>query len=400
MMKQNHAASAFSQLLLSGTWVHEGDFSELQQEYGVYIQPNIVLVVSVDRYPDLAMTKPMQWRTEIGRSIIDKASYTMLDLGIPCLWLWPEEGVLALLMQVDVIPGALVQVSSRTLQIAQSLQQNLAAQDISVSIGIGMYYDNPHLIHQSFQEAAQSMSGRFFHGNQLVFQFSHETPLVELWHDSLTQDKTELLALVQIGDEQGVVVQITNLLGKMAGRCQHNEDLFKSEVVDLVMLMSRVVVESGVSATDVLSKNARFIHELYMTIRYDKFVRKVCDFGRWLTGQVSQFQFPNASTVIRQAIQYMKRCHRQSMSLDEVAHYCSLSKYHLSHLFKKEVGVSFIDLLNQIRVDKAVYYLKTSDLPVQQIAGLVGYQDANYFSRIFKRYLGCSPKEYRIAKLC
>jgi two-component system, response regulator YesN len=137
-----------------------------------------------------------------------------------------------------------------------------------------------------------------------------------------------------------------------------------------------------------------------MTIRYDKFVRKVCDYGRWLTGQVSQFQFPNASTVIRQAIQYMKRCHRQSMSLDEVAHYCSLSKYHLSHLFKKEVGVSFIDLLNQIRVDKAGYYLKTSDLPVQQIAGLVGYQDANYFSRIFKRYLGCSPKEYRIAKLC
>jgi two-component system response regulator YesN len=106
------------------------------------------------------------------------------------------------------------------------------------------------------------------------------------------------------------------------------------------------------------------------------------------------------SSVIRQAIHYIKENHQRKLSLEEIAQICCLSIYHFSHLFKKEIGMSFLDFVNKIRIEKALYYLETTDFTVKQIAVQVGFHDANYFSRIFKRSTGYTPSEYRSARLC
>ncbi len=396
-MRQDPFQAAFSHLLISGTLVHEADFADLQRAYGMDIHPHFAMVVSIDRYPDLAAGQSIEWRQDVGHQLVD-AVYGAVSR--PFTWLWIEEGVLALLVELPETKSRPREFEALTVRMARDIQRASRAVGISVSIGIGTFYENPLDLHKSFKEATQSMSGRFFQGNQKVFQYGKEVNVGEIWDVPLTAEKTELLALVRIGDEQGVESHLRTLLDRMAEVCMHHEDLFKSEVVDLIMLMSRSVLESGISATAILAKNARFIHELYTTIRYDKFVLKVCEYAKWLTAQVGQSQTPRVSPVIRQAIRYLKQNHRSSLSLEEIARFCCLSKFHLSHLFKKEVGVGVIDFLNQLRIEKAIFYIRSTDLPVQQIAELVGFQDPNYFSRTFKKYTGRSPRQYRIAILC
>jgi two-component system response regulator YesN len=400
-MNQDPILAAFSHLLITGTLVHEASFSELQEKYNVHIHPHLVMVVSVDRYPDLVVGKSLEWRIEVGTKLVEAIRHKVL---LPHTWIWIEEGVLALLVESEGASTQLVSpqdVTHRMVQVSRAIQQALQPHHISVSIGIGTYYDNPYQLHLSFKEAVESMSGRFFQGNGLIFQYGGEEARDgDDFEDVLMTDKTELLALVRIGDEQGVALYLPPLLEKMAEACQHKEDVFKSDVVDLVMMISRLVVETGVSAAPVLSKNTRVIQELYDTIRYDKFVKKVIDYVEWLTSQVEQNQTGRLSPAIRQAIRYLKRNHRKAVSLEEVARFCCVSKYHLSHLFKKEVGVGVIEYLNHIRVEKAVFYVKTTDLSIQQVASQVGFQDANYFSRIFKRYTKYSPTEYRTAISC
>lgn len=391
-MKQDPNVAAFSHLLISGTLVHEADFSELQQQYGVGVHPRLVMVVSIDRYPDLAARKPDTWPKDVGHALVEAIVETVTR---PYTWIWTEEGVLALLIECAQSAGA--GVRAHMMRMAKDIQASSKAKDISVSIGIGGVYEHPTDLHHSFQEAIQSMSGRFFQGNSLIFVYGEDVSVDEVWGGLMSTEKTEVLALVRIGDEQGVVTQLRILLDRLAKECRFNEDMFRSEVVDVVMMVSRSIVESGVNASAVLTKNAHFIRDLYQTIRYDKFVHKVCDYVQWLTAQVGQTQMPKVSPVIRQAIYFMKQHHRNSISLEEVARYCCLSKYHLSHLFKKEAGCGVIDFLNKIRVEKAVFYLQTTEWPIQQIASQVGFQDANYFSRIFKKYTKCSPRDFRIA---
>lgn len=440
MEKQQVAAAALSQLLLSGTLVHEGEFQQLAQRYGVDVRPNAVLVISIDRYPDVAADRPHSWRTDVGHTLVEGVHRTTKELDLPCMWLWTEEGVLALLVDFRGLhsdkPRSLqgdLHVSEPVVsgsiptprELAEVLQRTLAHRGLSVSIGIGRVYDDPLLLYRSFHEATESMNARFFQGNQLIFEYighpdkmtpsGDMTPLIESHqHDAggtpiqassvqgrrLQEEITELLALVQMGDALGSVTGTKDILDNMAKTCAYNENLFRSEAIDLVMSMSRAVLDSGVSAAAVLSENARVIHELYVLIRYDKFVEKTVDYVEWLTRAVNQSQFPQVSPVIRNVIGFIKQHHRETLSLDDIARYGCLSKYHLSHRFKHEVGMSVIDFVNQIRIDKALFYLNTSDAPIGQVAQSAGYRDANYFSRLFKKRLGCTPSEYRIARMC
>ena len=63
--------------------------------------------------------------------------------------------------------------------------------------------------------------------------------------------------------------------------------------------------------------------------------------------------------------------------------------------FKEEAGVTFVEYLTNVRMDKAKEMLRNPAVSVKDIGAAVGYQDANYFSRIFKRLEGRTPTEYR-----
>jgi two-component system response regulator YesN len=384
---------SFAHLLLIGTFVHVAPFAVLQEKYGVNIQPNIVILISVDRYPDLAEGKQIEWKIDIGRKLVAELSAM---LAVPFLWTWTEEGVLALLLDYKV-----EETNDRKREIillAEEIQQASDQLGISVSIGIGGFYDDPELLTHSYDEAKKSMSGRFFQGNKLIFHTDLRKSTDESVKNPLVKEKTELFSIVRIGHTEGVVTQIKEIMEEVAQTYNYNEDLFKSEVVDLLMMISRIVLDAGVSPASILTNMANFIQDLYHTIRYDKFVIKVSKYAEWLTEQVENSYVHDVSPIIKQAVRYMKENHQKGMTLEEIAYFCHLSRFHFSHLFKKEVGSSVMDFFNKLRIDKSLYYLEKTDLNIQEIANQVGFHDSNYFSRLFKKYQQFSPTEYRRLK--
>jgi two-component system, response regulator YesN len=393
-MKQDPNSAAFSHLLLSGTLVHEGTFAELQQKFGIYIHPHLVMVISVDRYPDIASGNSLEWRKIVGQQLVGKIEESVR---IPFLWNWIEEGVLALLLELEEKDSE-NELNRKIVKLAKEIQLSTNSIDLSVSIGIGKYYENPYVLYQSFLEARKSMSGRFFQGNQLIFHCEMERNKEESIINPFNEEKAELLALVKIGDVEGIILHLKHLMEQLAEACHFNEDMFKTEVVSIVLLMSKRVMESGANATTILSHNTNFIQNLYHTIRYDKFVNAICEYAIWLTEQSENTNLNEVTPLIQQAIGYIKENHQKSISLNEVAQYCCLSRHHFSHLFKKEVGISLIDYLNRMRIDMSLSYLEMTDLPISEIAARIGFHDANYFSRMFKKYRQFSPSDYRLAR--
>ena len=73
----------------------------------------------------------------------------------------------------------------------------------------------------------------------------------------------------------------------------------------------------------------------------------------------------------------------------------NISPYYFSKLFKEESGENFIEYLTRIRIDRAKELLAEGGVRVQEVSDAVGFLDVAHFSRIFKTYVGCSPKEYR-----
>jgi AraC-like DNA-binding protein len=108
-----------------------------------------------------------------------------------------------------------------------------------------------------------------------------------------------------------------------------------------------------------------------------------------------QAEGPSAAKAAHVAIEYMKSHYRKSVSREMLAAHVSLSPGYFSSVFKAYTGLSPVQYLNKIRLDKAKQLLKGSVLPIQQVAEEAGFSDSFYFTRLFSRETGMSPREYR-----
>lgn len=85
----------------------------------------------------------------------------------------------------------------------------------------------------------------------------------------------------------------------------------------------------------------------------------------------------------------------KSLSLDELAAACNLSKYHFSTKYRAATGYSPIKHFLHMKVEAACQLLDTTDLRISAVSEAVGYDDPLYFSRLFRKITALSPKEYR-----
>lgn len=88
------------------------------------------------------------------------------------------------------------------------------------------------------------------------------------------------------------------------------------------------------------------------------------------------------------------RLHEQ-LDLDSLAETVNLSKYHFIKRYKELTGTTPINHFIHLKIEKACYLLDLSDKNISEIAFALGYEDAYYFSRIFKKTMGVSPSQYR-----
>ena len=101
--------------------------------------------------------------------------------------------------------------------------------------------------------------------------------------------------------------------------------------------------------------------------------------------------------LMNQKILYLfKNVHyNEDINLETIANIVHLNPSYFSSIFKKEVGVSFSNYLNKIRIEQSKLLLKNTDSSIVEIALEVGFEDQSYFSKVFKNLTKMTPKQYR-----
>ena len=99
--------------------------------------------------------------------------------------------------------------------------------------------------------------------------------------------------------------------------------------------------------------------------------------------------------MVEKAVLFIEADLSQDLSLRAIAENLSISAGYLSTLFRQETGKTITDFVNEKRIEHAAVLLRSASLQVQTVAQYCGIPDVNYFSKIFKRYHGVTPREYR-----
>ncbi len=145
-------------------------------------------------------------------------------------------------------------------------------------------------------------------------------------------------------------------------------------------------------SSNIFYKYAGEIERMENISMQDKLIH---DMTKEYCSNVHQYSLQKYSPQIQKAINYINQNLTSSLSLKKIAAHLHISCSYLSDLFRKETGQTLIEFINETRIHTAARILLWDSRTIASIAVSVGFIDVNYFTRTFKKIMGCTPTEYR-----
>lgn len=257
-------------------------------------------------------------------------------------------------------------------------------------IGIGSSQSRIGNIHDSFSDALAKIDVQL-------------RGIGQLQHNNVV-DKTELLKLDKMAVEKYLRSGSKDTFDSFFDGYIHplGETALSSYIIrnyifiDIVLATARFVKELGGNIDQVLEMN--HVETLLMNIITIEQIREqaktILDGAITFRDKQTNSQY---SAIIFRAKAYITHHYADpDISLNQVASYVNRSTSHFSTIFSQEAGITFRDYLTGIRLEKARELLSTTMLRSSEIAYKIGYKDPHYFSSVFKKNAGLSPKEFRL----
>ena len=143
------------------------------------------------------------------------------------------------------------------------------------------------------------------------------------------------------------------------------------------------------------------IYDLALSSDYIRDMRINEKLGTLLTLLMEQSWQPESMTVSRKRLElaavkeYLDEHYMEKIALDDMSEQFFINKFYLSKIFKETYGTTVNNYLISKRITRAKQLLRFTDMTVDEVSVAVGMGDANYFSRMFRKVEGISPREYR-----
>ncbi len=277
-----------------------------------------------------------------------------------------------------------------SIRIAQTILRGLRQEHGLVLIGIGRHYESVVEARRSYQQARRALqiaAGEGVNKNLVL----HVDDVVEnnLKHPmhARQQLEEELFARVEENDNHAMQATLERLFQRVQREAATLPAL-RDNMTDLVLNFGRrynIPVEECRTTLGELAQ-AEDEERLFFLMR---------EYMEHSLAAIEGARKSAIKSIIDKANRYIRAHYAEQLSLDDVAREVNLSSFYFSRLYKRETGVNFSDKLAQVRIERAKELLNREDLSVKEIAYLVGYQEPNYFSRIFKKITGRTASEFK-----
>ncbi|CRK82297.1 response regulator [Neobacillus massiliamazoniensis] len=256
-------------------------------------------------------------------------------------------------------------------------------------IGIGLPYQHAFELNQSYYDAILALKQLLKTPNRRYLicdkQASAEMPSFS----GVLDVEKQLLDAIRQGDVNHVLYMFDSLIIKLGANEKVSASFVKKSFDELFILISRILHEHGIEDREppVIPESGE--------------ISRVLEKGKAylleVVGRVQVWRTHHAKGLLQKAKEYIEFHYSKLLTLEQVAEYVDISPFYFSKLFKDRFGMTFIDYVTEVRINKAKAEMMDQGKSLKEICFSVGYKDPNYFSRVFKKHTGLSPKEYRKA---
>lgn len=204
--------------------------------------------------------------------------------------------------------------------------------------------------------------------------------------------ENELIEKVKRGEAKEAQKILKSLLNEISVIESGNFILIKTKIIELCAILSRSILEIVPYTQEVDFDDIALLNDAQN-------FNELCILTSKLVNNFSISTLDNIysgdSSVISQAILYIQSNYMNKLSLTDIANILHICPSYLSILFKQEMGVTFTDYINEVRVKKSKELLSDTNLSLLDISIYSGFGDQSYFTKVFKKLEGRTPKQYR-----
>ncbi|TCL76769.1 two-component system response regulator YesN [Hydrogenispora ethanolica] len=248
-----------------------------------------------------------------------------------------------------------------------------------------------------YRKARRLLGQKFYEGKDRIFYdpavgaAQPNLPVLEI------QDEKRILELIK-GYERDPLRQSVAEIFRRIQRYQPNPTSIKLALVSLVNIITKIARDSGIDTALIYGDG----QDPYAQLEKFDTLQEMRD---WLLAGYEKLidllelfcLNPGYDEVTQKAIAYIYRHYREELSLGAIARHTGVNSSYLSRKFKKDSGKGVIEYLHWIRIEKAKLLMAEGRKRVKEIASDVGFQNYNYFFKVFKDSQGMTPLEYEKA---
>jgi len=269
------------------------------------------------------------------------------------------------------------------------------ALEANVSAGIGRTYGNAESIHTSFLEAKDAFHYRIFVGENQALCINDVDPKNPIEDYVSEKQIRHIIRQIKVGTVESIETEIRDFIDKLkrSNISLNQLQIFYAEFIVELLRLSRGH-DINISETGLGSINTN--EELAGFSSMDEFADRLIGLTTVLWEKINNRRLDSTKKLAADAKQYISDHYNESkLSVDEICSHLGVGTSYFSSVFKKETGSSFVTYLTDVRMREAQRLLDTTDEKSYIIAGMVGYEEPNYFSYVFKKHFGISPSKYR-----
>jgi two-component system, response regulator YesN len=260
-----------------------------------------------------------------------------------------------------------------------------------LTIGIGSIQDRLQGIHVSFQEAQEDM-----HWRRLMGQNRHALQETSGWlEQAVFLDRSRFIEFLKTGTPEQASGFIPSYADRLKDIEWQRSPIGYYILNDLTLEVFRTAKDTYRhldSVEDTLEQLQTIISGISSYADACGYLMKLTQqYWLWRSGAMDKY----GDILVRVKEYIHLHYDKEQISLQDAADHVNLSPGHLSKIFSQETGQTFIEYVTQTRISKAMELLHTTNAKSYEIAFQVGYNDAHYFSNLFKRMTGMTTKEFR-----
>lgn len=270
----------------------------------------------------------------------------------------------------------------------------------TITIGISSEGHGAMELSTKLKECMEALEHKFYIGNNSIICYKDLHSFFRSEDNSLLENYQKLLSDgIKSGNEILVkkrLKDITDYIECCGGGI--SRDSLKNFYCATVTIINNIRVSVGAESNPkgLLSKDISSLIRMIEKSDNIKDLNAILEeIAISVVSKVNIYNNRGIKLIMQRAIEFIDENYSEQISLNEIAEHTFVSTYYISRLFKKELGKNFVEYLNEIRITKAKELLKDLRFKTYEVAELVGISDAHYFSKLFKRYEGITPSEYR-----